>query len=71
MDNSIEITLRIKRTPGGRGRNAVHWEGKTQHQEWFNADLGQNENVVVGKIVMRHLANGEKSVEVKVKYSDN
>lgn len=68
MKNSITITLRVRRTPGGRGRNATHWEGITQNENWWQCERSPNEYVVIGRLVRRHLMSGEKSVLVSIKY---
>jgi len=68
MDNAITITLRVRRTPNGRGINSCHWEGITQNQDWCQCVRGQSDLVVIGKIVRQHLASGEREVLVRVRY---
>lgn len=69
-DSGYRPTLTIRiccvRTPGGRGRNAVHWEGTTAG--WNQSVRGATEEVVIGKLLVNHLRSGEPPPRVSYEY---
>ncbi len=53
---TLEILLKLVRSPGGRGRNSHHWEGTTTEAGWMNSVRGASEELVIGKLILRHQA---------------
>jgi hypothetical protein len=55
----LHILVKLRATPGGRGRNASHWEATTPERGWLQSFRASSDEAAVGKVLMNAIRSGE------------
>jgi hypothetical protein len=66
--DTITFYVQCRRTPGGRGRNAVHYVGWSSDRSRLDEARGNSEQLVLGKLLDRHHTSGKPPARVVVEW---